>query len=117
VHVIGIREHQLFATGPRELRGTAGPDPSGLTDVSFGLLRHAPNGRCSYYDANGAAWHSIRCAAKAPRFSIGANASWSYLLPAPLPAGRYKLAVIASDGNGRQTKLVAGSSALDFSVA
>jgi hypothetical protein len=118
VHVAGIHEHQALAKGPRELRGTAGPDPSGLTDVSLSLLRHAPGGRCSYYDGERGTWQASSChPAKAiPSFSAGANAAWSYLLPAPLPAGSYHLNVVASDGNGRRTKLVRGVSALDFSV-
>jgi hypothetical protein len=116
VHVRGIHEHQVFKRGPRELRGTAGPDPSGLTDVSFGLLRRAGHHRCWYFDAQRAAWHRTSCSAPAPRFSLGASASWSYLLPAPLPKGGYRLTVVATDGNGAQTKLHVGSSVLDFTV-
>jgi hypothetical protein len=116
VHVTGIREHEVFAQGPRELRGTAGPDPAGLTDVRLSLLRRAPGGQCSYYNADRGAWRAITCHAATPSFPIGGSASWSYLLPAPLPAGDYHLNVIATDGNGRQTKLARGVSALDFSV-
>ena len=47
---------------------------------------------------------------------MGANSSWSYLLPAALPAGTYRLDVVARDGSGRTTKIVTGSSGLDFSV-
>jgi hypothetical protein len=116
VRVTGIREHQMFAHGPRELRGTAGPVPAGLTDVSLSLLRRGPGGHCSYYNADRGAWRAITCHAAAPSFSIGANASWSYLLPVALPAGSYHLNVVATDGNGRQTKLARGGSSLDFSV-
>jgi hypothetical protein len=116
VHVVGIHEHQVFRHGPRVLRGTAGPDPAGLTDVSFSLLRHGPHHRCSYLDAGSASWHRSSCTAKPPRFSIGASATWSYLLPGALPRGGYRLTVVATDGNGRQTKLVAGSSVIDFKV-
>ncbi len=116
VHVAGIREHQVFRLGPRQLRGTVGPDAAGLIDVSLGLLRHAPGGRCSYYDGQRAAWRGIACAARPPRFSIGAAANWSYLLPGRLAAGRYRLLVIARDGDGRQTRLQPGASALDFTV-
>ena len=116
VRVQGIREHEAFKSGPRQLRGTAGPDPSGLIDVSLGLLRRAPSGRCSSYDAQRAAWRAAACSAAPPRFSVGSAAHWSYLLPAPLPAGHYHLIVLARDGNGRQTRLRTGSSALDFSV-
>jgi hypothetical protein len=111
VHIAGIREHQVLKTGPRRLHGTAGPDAAGVTDVSFSLLRHAPGGGCAYFDADRGKWHASACSAKAPSFSIGAGTTWSYLLPAPLPAGRYRLVVRATDGNGRGT-----SSARDFTV-
>ncbi len=118
VHVARIREHASFshAHAPRELRGTAGPDPSGLTDVSFSLHRRAPNGRCSYYDADRASFRSSPCGKAAPLFSIGAAASWSYLLPNALGSGRYELHVVATDGANRHTKLVAGASRIDFTV-
>jgi hypothetical protein len=118
VHVTGIREHEVFAVGPRELRGTAGPAPSGLTDVSLSLLRQAPGGRCFYYDGTRGTWHASKChtGARTPSFSVGANASWSYLLPAALPAGAYRLNVTARDGNGRQTRIRTGVSGIDFSV-
>jgi hypothetical protein len=116
VHVLGIREHQVFTKGPRELHGTAGPDPAGLTDVSFSLLRRAGNHDCSYLDAGIGTWRSHPCQDRVPSFSLGAGASWSYLLPARLPAGTYRLHVAATDGNGRRTKALIGRSVLDFEV-
>jgi hypothetical protein len=116
VQVRGIREHEVFKHGPRALHGTAGPDPAGLTDVSFALLRHAPDHDCAYFDASRGRWHASGCQTRAPLFSIGAGASWSYLLPAPLPAGRYHLRVVATDGNGHKTRPVTGKSVLDFTV-
>jgi hypothetical protein len=116
VQVRGIRQHQVFTHGPRSLHGTAGPDLSGLTDVSFSLLRHAPNKRCSYFDADRGRWHATSCQTAAPLFSIGANANWSYLLPAPLPTGKYHLRVVATDGDGIKSRPVAGKSVLDFTV-
>jgi hypothetical protein len=119
VHVIGIKEHERFAraAAPRELNGTAGPDPSGLTDVSLSLLRHAPHNHCFAYDGDRGRWRAISCHhATAPLFSIGASADWSYLLPAALPQGSYRLEVIASDGAGRNTSLQTGISKIDFTV-
>jgi hypothetical protein len=118
VHVAGISEHQTFsrAHAPRDLHGTAGPDPSGLTDVSISLHRRAPNGHCSSYDANRASFRSTPCGKAAALFSIGASASWSYLLPHALGPGRYELKVIATDGANRQTRLAAGRSRIDFTV-
>ena len=118
VHIAGIRERESFirAHAPRELDGTAGPDPSGLTDVSFSLHRRASDGRCSYYDADRAAFQPTGCGASSPLFSLGASAKWSYLLPRALAPGRYVLQVIAIDGANRHTKLVTGRSRLDFTV-
>jgi hypothetical protein len=118
-HVLGIREHQVFiAHGPRLLHGTAGPDPTGITDVRLSLFRHAPNSRCSYYDGSTGTWQRRGCRAATPAasFSVGASTSWSYLLPQPLPLGSYRLNVIASDSGGRHTKLVPGRSGIDFAV-
>jgi hypothetical protein len=118
VHVIGIREHQLFRKhGPRTLRGTAGPDAAGLTDVRLSLLRRVGR-HCSYFDGSRATWHRVSCHSgkPTPSFSVGASASWSYLLPASLKPGRYHLDVVATDGLGRQTMLVKAVSSLDFSV-
>ena len=82
----GSANMQTFtrAHAPRELNGTAGPDPSGLTDVSFSLHRRASNGHCSYYDADRAAFRSTGCGTAPPLFSVGASAKWSYLLPKAL---------------------------------
>jgi hypothetical protein len=119
VHVNGILEHEKFthAKAPRTLSGTAGPDPSGLTDVSLSLFRHAPHNHCFAYDGDSGRWRATSCrGAKAPFFSVGASADWSYLLPAVLPVGTYRLEVVASDGAAHQTKLQTGISKLDFTV-
>lgn len=101
VHVIGITNHQVLRHGPRELRGTAGPDASGLTDVSLRISRRAPTGRCSVYDGSRGAFTTARCSARGRSFSVGSDADWSYLLPRALPAGSYRLIVVAKDGSGR----------------
>jgi hypothetical protein len=110
VRIAGIRPNEHFKTGPRRLHGTVGPDPAGITDVSLSLSRRLV-GRCSYFNATKGSWQATSCTAKVPSFSIGAGSTWSYLLPARLPAGVYRLAVTASDGNGRK-----GSAAVDFRV-
>ncbi len=116
VDVRGIREGEVFATGPRELRGTAGPDAAGLIDVGLSLRRRAPDHSCSYLDVERGSWHATGCNASVPSFSIGPNSSWSYLLPAALRPGGYQLRVTATDGNGRKTKLRTGRSSVDFKV-
>jgi hypothetical protein len=116
VRVFGILEQQVFGRGPRLIHGTAGPDPSGLTDVSLSLFRKAPSGRCSVYDGARGRFRAARCSDKAPAFSVGADSAWSYLFPAALPQGGYRLTAIATDGSGRQTKREIGVSVLDFGV-
>ena len=111
VHIAGISEHQVFKLGPRRLHGTVQSDPAGITDVSFSLARRSSSRQCSYFNAARGSWQPTGCSAKVPAFSIGAATSWSYLLPARLPAGSYRLAVSATDGNERR-----GTSAVDFRV-
>jgi len=85
--------------------------------VRLGLRRRAPGGRCTFYDAGSGAWSSLRCSKRAPLFSIGASANWSYFLPAALAPGAYRLEVLARDGNGNQTRPDTGSSVVDFTVS
>jgi hypothetical protein len=117
VRINGIREHAVLSKPPRTLTGTATANESGLTDVELSLKRTAPNGKCSYLDPKAGTFHRISCHGKPiPSVSLGAAASWQYLLPSALQPGKYTLDVIASDGAGRHTKLVTGSSSIDFTV-
>jgi len=96
----GIAKGQAFtaARAPRVLRGIAS-DPSGTT-VTLRLTRRA-DGRCTRFDATRGAF---RACAKAPRaaFPAGDRAHWSYLLPAKLGPGSYRLDAIATDGAGNR---------------
>lgn len=97
----GIANGQAFAAAhaPRVLRGTAS-DPSGVT-VTLRLTRRA-GGRCTRFDATRG---TFRACGKAPRapFLAGDRAHWSFLLPAKLGAGSYRLDAIATDGAGNRT--------------
>jgi len=53
----------------------------------------------------------------APFFGVATSRSFSYLLPASLPPGRYVLDVEASDAAGNQTTLARGSSRIVFYVS
>jgi len=99
----GIANGQAFsaAHAPRVLRGTA-VDPSGAT-VTLRLTRRV-GGRCTRFDATRGAFRSCAAAPRAP-FAAGDRARWSYLLPAKLGAGSYRLDVIATDGAGNRRTL------------
>ena len=49
-------------------------------------------------------------------FSVGRSASFSYLLPARLPAGRYAFDIRALDATGHVSEPVAGVSHVVFRV-
>lgn len=99
----GIANGQAFtaAHAPRVLRGTA-IDPSGAT-VALRLTRRA-SGRCTRFDASRGAFRACTVAPRAP-FAAGDRAHWSYLLPAKLGAGSYRLDVVATDGAGNRRTL------------
>ncbi|HEX4806222.1 MAG TPA: DUF4430 domain-containing protein [Conexibacter sp.] len=99
----GIVNGQAFtaARAPRVLHGTA-VDPSGAT-VTLWLTRRA-GGRCTRFDASRGAFRPCTVAPHAP-FAAGDRAHWSYLLPAKLGKGSYRLDVIATDGAGNRRAL------------
>jgi Domain of unknown function (DUF4430) len=101
--LVGLADGRTFAAAqaPRTLHGVA-RDPEGAT-VALRLTRRA-GGRCSRFDAGRGAF---RPCAKAPRapFAAGDRARWSFLLPARLAPGRYRLDAIATDGAGNRRVL------------
>jgi hypothetical protein len=98
-----IREHQRFAKGkgPRELKGTSDPDPSGLKDVQLRLTKRVGT-RCFTFSGTKLRFVAMkRCGARRGTwFSIGSKADWSYLLPNALGRGRYVLDLKTIDGAG-----------------
>jgi hypothetical protein len=98
-----IREHQHFRRGhgPRELRGTSDPDPSGLKDVQLRLTKRVGN-RCFTFSAQRLRFvRMARCGARRGAwFSIGSKSDWAYLLPKALGRGRYVLDLKTIDGAG-----------------
>ena len=98
-----IREHQRFRKGhgPRELKGTSDPDPSGLKDVRLRLTRN-DGGSCSTFSGAKLRFARMnRCGARRGAwFSVGSKSDWSYLLPKALGRGRYVLDVRTVDGAG-----------------
>ncbi len=105
--ISGLREGARFTrrTAPRTLSGTVQTDASGLKDVLLRLTGRS-GASCRAYDAARERWvRSKPCGTEGGRwFSVGARASWSYLLPATLTAGRYVLDVRTIDGSGNITR-------------
>jgi hypothetical protein len=98
VAVRGIRNHERFRHrhGPRILAGAA-TDAGGLFGSYFRLERR--NGRgCQWYSSKRSVFTRARRGCKHARFQrVGTKPSWSYLLPARLPKGRYRLEEKAID--------------------
>lgn len=95
---LALRNGATFSRrgGPRLLRGSVAPDPSGLRAVKLRLTRR-DGVRCSYFSGKLETWRGSRCG-RSFWFAIGDRADWSYLLPARLPRGSYVLEAKAIDG-------------------
>jgi hypothetical protein len=105
----GIRDGRRFTRrrAPRELRGTASADPSGLWAVKIRLTRRH-DGTCWYFSGSKERFLKRTCG-KQYAFKVGKTTEWSYLLPARLPRGRYALDVYAVDNafnRGAETRVV-----------
>jgi hypothetical protein len=112
----GPRNGKRYARGPRLLRGTASDSQSGVRTVQLSLRRRAGR-RCSQWSARSERFVGKSCRKKA-FFDAGAGPNWSYLLPDPLPRGRYVLDVKAVDRVGNsQSRFVRGRTRVVFRVA
>lgn len=119
--ITAVSEGKKYAKGkgPRQLGGKVEADASGVKDVRLRLTRN-DRGRCSTYDGKTEKFKTIKkCGAThGTWFSVGADASWSYLLPSQLGRGRYVLDVEVTDKAGNTTaKLARGTSRVVFTVA
>ncbi len=103
LELAGVANGQTFAAAhaPRTLHGIA-RDPEGAA-VALRLTRRA-HGRCTRFDAQRGAFRPCRRAPRAP-FAAGDRRRWSFLLPARLTPGRYRLDAIATDGAGNRRVL------------
>jgi len=78
-------------------------------------LRREYRGRCWAYSGTKERFVRARCG-KAKPFKVSSDASYSYLLPAPLARGRYVLEILATDAAGDHTTPSLGSSRIVFHV-
>ena len=93
----GIRDGQRFSRrrAPRELHGIVSADPSGLWAVKIRLTRRLGE-RCWYFSGTRERFLKRTCGKKYA-FKVADQPTWSYLLPARLPRGRYVLDTYAID--------------------
>ncbi len=110
-----ITEGRTYPRGhaPRVISGTIlAHNP--VTSVSLELRRQL-HGRCWAYEGASERFVRARCGHGA-LFKISSDGSYSYLLPAALPAGRYVLDIRATDDAGNATSLARGTSRIVFHV-
>jgi hypothetical protein len=115
--VAGVANGHIYRRrlAPRILRGTVTVPAGGtLRDVRISLQRRW-RGRCFVFSGLRGAFVHSRCGAQA-FFSVGGSESFSFLLPARLPTGRYSYDVEALESSGRTTTLVGGVSHVVFRV-
>jgi hypothetical protein len=116
--VVGLANGRVYARGraPRVLRGRVLLSGSGtLRDVRIRLERRY-RGRCFNFSGSRERFIRARSCSSASFFSVGGAESFSYLLPAPLPPGRYVYDIEGVDASGHVTKLLAGVSHVIFRV-
>jgi hypothetical protein len=102
------------ADAPRTLTGRIVAHAS-VTAISL-RLRRSYHRRCWAYNGTRARLQRARCG-RGEFFKVASGGdSFSYLLPARLPAGRYVLDVQATDAVGNHTPLARGSSRVVFYV-
>lgn len=116
--IAGVKNGHIYSrrAAPRLLSGSVlVPAGESLRKVQISLKRKY-RGRCYGFSGSRARFVAIRCKKTASWFSVGAKASFSYLLPARLPAGHYTYEIEAVDSAGHTTKLVSGVSSVVFRV-
>lgn len=103
------------AEAPRELKGQAGnfrngtdfiADPSGIQDVKLRITRYVGR-KCWTFDGTAEKFTRLsNCGTgKGKFFSVGGKSEWSYLLPAALKPGKYRVEAYAVDGKGNADKV------------
>ena len=102
--ITGIREGRRFtrANAPRRLTARIEADTSGLQVVKLRLTRRV-GPRCWYFSTKSERFRRAPCGVnRAPWAAIGDRQEVDYLLPEPLPRGRYVLDVNAVDKAGNR---------------
>lgn len=107
--------HYRRRHAPRVLRGLVQvPAGATLREVRISIQRRIGKW-CLAFNGTTETFVRARCGVRR-FFSVGGAESFSYLLPASLPVGRYVYDIEAIDAGGQATKLVAGVSHVVFYV-
>jgi hypothetical protein len=115
--ILGVKNGQTYTrrSAPRLLEGSVQPPPgAGPREVRLALERIG-HGHCSAFNGRRVAFKRAKCGTL-HFFKVADTTSFSYLLPAPLRAGRYVYAVEAVNYQGAVTKLANGVSRVAFRV-
>jgi hypothetical protein len=113
----GVKAGHVYSKrkAPRILKGVVKVPVGGtLKDVRISLGRRSGK-RCFAFNGSKERFVKSRCGATR-FFSVGDTESFSYLLPAALPAGHYVYDIEAVNDAGQVTKLVPGVSHVVFYV-
>ncbi len=116
--VLGIKSGHAYARrlAPRVLRGIVKIAAGGtLHEVRIRLERRYGRHCFDFSGAREKFGRASKCGS-ASFFSVGGAESFSYLLPGPLPPGRYVYDIDAVDCAGRVTMLIGGVSHVVFRV-
>jgi len=116
--VEGVKDGKIYSAGaaPRLLAGTVSVPAGGtLRQVRISLKRRY-RGRCFGFSGSREKFTRLKCSRSASFFSVGSSESFSYLLPAKLPAGLYTYEIEAVDASGRVTQPKNGVSRVVFRV-
>ncbi len=116
--IAGIKNDHVYSRrhAPRVLGGIVKVPAGGtLRQVRIRLERRY-RGRCWDFSGSKVRFVRARKCGTASFFSVGGSESFSYLLPASLPKGRYVFDIEGVDSAGHVTKLVSGVSHVVFQV-
>ncbi|MFI4994060.1 MAG: Ig-like domain-containing protein [Solirubrobacterales bacterium] len=116
--VAGVKNGHVYSRrrAPRVLGGIVKVPAGGtLRQVRISLERRY-HGRCWDFSGSRVRFVRARKCGSASFFSVGGSESFSYLLPARLPKGRYVFDIEGVDSAGHVTKLVSGVSHVVFQV-
>jgi hypothetical protein len=115
--IAGLHNGNTFSSrhAPRILKGGVTlPAGATLRQVRIRLERQH-GGRCFAFSGTRGSFERAKCGS-AKFFSVGGSSSFSYLLPARLPAGRYVFEMQALDQAGNPTKITTGVTHVVFRV-
>ena len=116
--VAGVENGHVYSRrrAPRVLAGVVKVPAGGTLRQVLIRLGRRYRGRCWNFSGSKVRFVRARKCDTASFFSVGGSESFSYLLPARLPKGRYVFDIEGVDSAGHVTKLVSGVSHVVFRV-